>query len=365
MPIERKYPPEFYEAGSLASWETSQSMALLAKRLAEVVPREELFLVKPASVWSEEARVKPTPRMLLDVFWHEGEVCILFADTNLGKSILAVQIAVSVALGRCVPGFALEATAQQVLYFDFELTDKQFEARYSDNYRDHFFAPGVCDNLLRAEINPEADLPPEYPDFESYLCASMEREIERTGARVLIVDNITYLGTDTEKAKGALPLMKHLQRLKKQYGLSILVLAHTPKRDMAKPLTKNDIQGSKMLSNFCDSSFAIGASAQDAQVRYLKQVKQRQTEERYGAENVVICQISKPHNFLQFEFIGLGTEREHLRQPTEGDREERVRKALELRGQGKSNVAIAAQLGVSEAAVRKWLRKAEDKGAPF
>src|SRR5690606_8580378 len=132
---------------------------------------------------------------------------------------------------------------------------------------------------------------------ETYLCFSLEQAVVETAAKVLIIDNITYLGNDTEKAKSALPLMKQLQKLKKKYGLSLLVLAHTPKRDMAKPITKNDIQGSKMFINFCDSCFAIGASAQDPQVRYLKQVKQRQTEERYGLENVVLCQINKPFNF--------------------------------------------------------------------
>ncbi|MCC9168636.1 AAA family ATPase [Pontibacter harenae] len=328
-------------------------------------PDVGLFLVKSASEWSEGARAKPIPMMLFDRFWYEGEVCILFADTNLGKSILAVQIGVSIALGERIAGFELEAQAQTVLYLDFELTDKQFEARYSENFQDHFFRPGCADNLLRAEINPEADLPKGFADFESYLCHSMELELVRTGARVLIIDNITYLGTDTEKAKGALPLMKHLQKLKKQYGLSILVLAHTPKRDMGKPLSKNDIQGSKMLSNFCDSSFAIGASAQDPQTRYLKQVKQRQTEERYGAENVVLCQINKPFNFLMFEFIGFGSERDHLRQMEEGEREHQIREATELKKQGLSNGAIGARFGVSEGAVRKWLKKAEDPGAPF
>ena len=328
-------------------------------------PDVGLFVVKSASVWSEEARSKPIPKMLFDRFWYEGEVCILFADTNLGKSILAIQLAVSISLGQRITGFMLEALKQLVLYLDFELTDKQFEARYSNNFQDHFFKLGSNESLLRAEINPESDLPKGFTDFESYLCHSMELELVRTGAKVLIIDNITYLGTDTEKAKGALPLMKHLQKLKKHYGLSILVLAHTPKRDMSKPITKNDIQGSKMLSNFCDSSFAIGASAQDPQVRYLKQVKQRQTEECYGAENVVLCQINKPFNFLQFEFIGFSTEREHLRQVAEGEREQQIREAYELKRQGLSNGSIGARFGVSEAAVRKWLQKYDTGSAPL
>ena len=54
-----------------------------------------------------------------------------------------------------------------------------------------------------------------------------------------------------------------MKALKSKYGLSILVLAHTPKRDSGKPLGRNDLQGSKMIINFCDSAFAIGESAKN------------------------------------------------------------------------------------------------------
>ena len=93
------------------------------------------------------------------------------------------------------------------------------------------------------------------------MAESLVRCITETGARILIIDNLTYLKAENEKAKDALPLMKHLKALKSKYSLSILAtLAHTPKRDMSKPLSPNDLQGSKMLMNFCDSSFAIGKS---------------------------------------------------------------------------------------------------------
>ena len=37
---------------------------------------------------------------------------------------------------------------------------------------------------------------------------------QNSGAKVLIIDNITYLKTETENAKNALPLMKQLKDLK-------------------------------------------------------------------------------------------------------------------------------------------------------
>lgn len=311
-----------------------------------------LFIVKTASRWIEQAQKRPIPKMLFGEFWFEGELCILFADTNLGKSILAVQIANSISRGEAIQGFKLEILKQPVLYFDFELTDKQFESRYSIQYEHHYQFDG---NFLRVEINPDAVIP-EHQSFEEYLNQSLERSIIETGARVLIIDNLTYLKNETEKAKDALPLMKHLKALKNKYGLSIMALAHTPKRDLSKPLTRNDLQGSKMLINFCDSAFAIGENHNDKNLRYLKQIKARNTEIIYDAENVCVCQIIKSYNFLQFEFLRFGKEQEHLKEHTEKDRESIIEKVKELSLQGKTQRQISGELGISLGTVNKYLK---------
>lgn len=313
---------------------------------------ESLFLVKTATQWIEEAKVRAIPKRLYCEFWFEGELCILFADTNLGKSILSVQVCNSITQGEPIKGFKLEAERQQVLYFDFELSDKQFELRYSINYTQHHTFDKY---FLRAEINPDAPLPDKFKTFEDYLNDSLEKSIIKTGAKILIIDNITYLRDETEKARTALPLMKHLQALKKKYGLSILALAHTPKRDLSKPINRNDLQGSKMLINFCDSAFTIGESQTDKNVRYLKQIKVRNGEHIYDAENVCVCQISKPYNFLQFEFLNFGCEREHLKQLTQDDKDSVISKVKELSAQGRTQRQIAGELSISLGAVNKYL----------
>ncbi len=295
---------------------TPQDIKQEVTRLLAHEEDEGLFLVRTANSWMERSKTRPTPQMLFSEFWHEGELCILFADTNLGKSILAVQIGDSISRGVAVPGFQLRSQAQPVLYFDFELAEKQFESRYSIDYAQHY---EFHNHFYRAEINPDAELPDASNHFEDYLNRSIERSITDTGARVLIIDNLTYLKTETERAQNALPLMKHLKALKQRYGLSILALAHTPKRDASKPISRNDLQGSKMLMNFCDSAFAIGESHADKNMRYLKQVKQRYTECVYDTSNVVVCQTTKPGNFLQFELVGYSAEWEHLKNSTEAD----------------------------------------------
>ncbi len=310
-----------------------------------------IFTVKSANKWIEQARKRPIPRMLFSEFWFENELCILFADTNLGKSILAVQIGDSISRGRPIHGFKMEALKQPILYFDFELSDKQFENRYSIDFQKHYF---WSDNFIRIEINPDAEIP---ENFEQHLNQSFEEAIRRTGAKILIIDNLTYLKNETEKAKDALPLMKYLKALKAKYGLSIIALAHTPKRDLSKPITRNDLQGSKMLINFCDSSFSIGESVKDKTIRYLKQIKSRNTEIMYDTENVIVCQIEKPENFLKFEKIGFGSEREHLKQFNEKDKQQLENDVLDLMKEGKSYRETGRLLGISHMKVKRIFDK--------
>ena len=353
--MENKLTENFSSNGtaSISVDDTLTHIETLLNKANEVKENKGLFKVKTANKWIEQAKTRPIPKMLFGEFWFESELCILFADTNLGKSILAVQIGNSTSKGEQITGFKLEAAKQPIIYFDFELSDKQFENRYSLKFKQHY---NFDDNFIRVEINSEAT-----DRFtEENLSISLEKTIIETGAKVLIIDNLTYLKNDTEKAKNALPLMQHLKELKSKYNLSILALAHTPKRDLTKPITRNDLQGSKMLINFCDSSFSIGESSKDKSTRYIKQIKARNTEIIYDAENVCVCQIDKPNNFLKFDFLNFGTEREHLREITEQDKGQRINEAIELKKQGNSNIDIAKRFGVSEGAIRKWIKKANE-----
>ncbi|TWJ00017.1 AAA domain-containing protein [Mucilaginibacter frigoritolerans] len=314
-----------------------------------------LFKKQTANKWIDEAKQRPIPKMLFDEFWFESELCILFAENGVGKSLLAVQIANSISLGKPVPGFKLEAESQPVLYFDFELTDKQFEGRYSVNYQNHYH---FNSNLIRAEIDPDnTDYEEQgFTSFEDYLSHELEQDIIETGIRIIIIDNITYLKTETEKAKDALPLMKRLIDLKKKYKLSLLILAHTPKRDLSQPITRNHLQGSKHLSNLTDSIFTIGESVVDSKTRYLKQIKSRSSEVQYDSGNVIECRVHQPDNFVLFEFTGYGTEGYHLKAKSTQDKTELENNVEQL---------LATEPGITGYAIAKKLCTDESKFKSF
>lgn len=318
---------------------------------AQKLEQSNLFLIKPVSTWISDASKRVTPKQLFDVFWYEHEICILFADTNIGKSILGVQIGNSISSGQPITGFLMQANQRPVLYIDFELSDKQFQIRYTNErgstYQFH-------DIFFRAELNVDCDLPQDM-SFEKFIIQSIEKVVVEQNIDILIIDNITYLRTDNEKGKDALSLMKELKALKKKFELSILCLAHVPKRDSSKPISKNDLAGSKMLINFCDSAFAIGESGKDSSLRYLKQIKSRNDSTVYDTNNVAVFSISKEDCFLKFDFVKYSTESEHLRLPSNEDRETKIATAKQMKEEGKSNVQIATHFGVTEGAVRKWL----------
>ena len=317
---------------------------------------KSILVLKTANQTLLDASKEATPKMLFNEFFYEGELCVLFADTNNGKSILAVQIGDSISKGKPINGFKLEAPKQPVIYFDFELSNKQFQLRCSNDQKLYVFD----DQLYRVEINTNYEVG-ENKSFDDEIFKGIEGFIKDISAKVIIVDNITFLTDETEKAKKALPLMKQLKALKTKYNLSILVIAHTPKRDGYKPLTVNDIQGSKMISNFCDSIFAIGKSHKDKSISYLKQIKQRNTELMYGTENVIICSIEKDDAFLCFEYIGYADESDHLQERSKKSKEKRNDGILKLHNNGMNKVNIGKEFGISEGCVRRVLKKLNEK----
>jgi hypothetical protein len=338
---------------------TAKKNQKLNELLRSPADSKDAFIIKPAADFLQIADSRPETGMLFGDFWYEGELCILFADTNVGKSILAVQIGDALSRGTPLPRFKMKPQAAPVLYFDFELNDQQFAKRYtSDLHGRHQFGP----NFYRVVFNPDSEGAHKFSSYHEYINNALENVIISSKARIIIIDNITCLRSGTQAAGSAIDLMSNLQKLKNRYGLSILVLAHTPKRNPARPVTRNDLQGSKMLINFADSAFAIGESQSMADTRYLKQIKQRSGSQVYGADNVYLCEIIKPYNYLQLDFIGPGNEADHLLHYTEQHRKNTEVRVIQLHQQGRSIRQISDDLGIASTTVFRLVKKLGGEG---
>lgn len=298
-----------------------------------------MLRLRTANKAIRDAALRPDPEDLYNGLWFEGEVCCLFADSNVGKSIYAVQMADEIARTR------------NVLYVDCELSDKQFQLRYTD--RETGILHSFPESLIRAEINPAKM---DMKNFEEQIINDIEVAAQQTASKVVMIDNLTYLCNSSEKGDQAGIFMMKLMNLKMKYGWSLLIIAHTPKRNMTNPITQNDLAGSKKLYNFFDSVFAIGKSARDEKLRYVKQVKVRAGEYQYGGDNVIVYEIEHEGDNVRFCFKGFAKESDHLKEKTEDEKKSQVEQALELKAQGKTLREIAALLGISKSSVDRMLK---------
>ncbi len=122
----------------------------------------------------------------------------MFADSNVGKSILAVQIADRIA------------RTDNVLYLDFELSEKQFQLRYTNEHGELYTFP---DKLYRVSIDCNQLLD---ANFEEAIIGGIEQMAVQTDCKIFIIDNLTYLCCAMEKGDAAGRLMIQLNNLKKE-----------------------------------------------------------------------------------------------------------------------------------------------------
>jgi KaiC/GvpD/RAD55 family RecA-like ATPase len=301
-----------------------------------------LFEINTANNVIKLALNQPDPVQLYPVLILENELTICFADTGVGKTVYCFQIAMEIA-----------SKGYITLFLDLELSRKQFQKRYTSDEGAPYKLP---DNLYRLDFARLKKIPKGIT-YEDYFFNSLIYAIKKTGAKVIFLDNLTKLAAgDTDSAKAAIPILERLNELKANEGLTIIVLEHNKKVDTTRPIHLNDLQGSKMKSNLVDAVFTIGRSVKDKNLRYIKQIKVRDGEVIYDTENVKVCELSKANGYLSFTDIGFESEFEHLKQPTENDRENLIEKVKELSGKRKSQREISFELGISLGAVNKYLK---------
>lgn len=320
-----------------------------------IEPKQDHRLsVRTASQRLEDAQGSPDILPHADVLFQTNELTILFGDTGKGKSIFAVGLADAISKGTSFMGLDNRCEPLPVLFYDFELSDKQFQKRYTD-------AEGIpyrfSDNLYIDNFDPSSiDLSDKKVSFEEEVMKKVRIDLKATEAKVLIIDNMTFLTSySAEDGQVAMKLMKLLKELKASEGISVLVLGHTPKRFGLGGLTSMDISGSKHISNFADSAMALAVSKKDPNLRYIIQTKASRTGEvKYDSENVIICEIEKDGAFLSLSFKGYGREQEHMSAVSGDVQQEMKQRAIELKEQGKSYQMIADELGTSKSTVGRW-----------
>lgn len=319
---------------------------------------KDLSQIRNSKQRMEDAKNQPEINQMLGFIWQLNELHILFADTGVGKSLIAVAAIDALTKGKNFLFLENQNPALTALFYDFELSDRQFKKRYTDDYgfEYDFSQRFYIDTIDFAELinqNPKIE-------FIELLFEKIKYDIEVTKADILVIDNLTFLSAQSSQdTQVALEVMRRLNELKKQFNISILVLAHTPKRFNSSPFTVNDLAGSKHISNFADSVSALGKSEKGKNIRYWKQVKpSRSGELIFDTGNVIVLEIEKQGAILTMKHIDFSSEWDHLKQET-GNNEipAKVYDVVRLLNENRSYADIAAELSISKGTISKWKEK--------
>jgi len=334
-------------------------------------PSAAIRLQKMNDVMLEGQQQKPS-KMLIGNLVKENEVAIIFGDEGTGKSILAFQMGEAISTGQTLfnledDDFANEAAPKRTIFFDFELQSQELYQRYSHDGQMHFFH----ENFTRASISPEFI---DFDDADDRISNEIQAVIEANEPEFVIIDNITYITSESQDPAIASKLMKKLLGIQKRFApLSILVIAHTPKRDMSMPIESRHLAGAKNLSNFCHSLIAVSPSKKDPYKRYIKHLKCRNGAKIHGEDNVIEAIVCANGTFLGYEFVGYGSEQSHLHVKDFSEIESSIiERAAELHKQGyqgaragwrKIAEILKQEYGVDwshttvSRKVKKWLRE--------
>lgn len=286
-----------------------------------------------------KALAEPDPLPLYKELWFTNEVCVFFASTNLGKTVLAMQILMR-----------LSKEGHRVMLADFEMSWKQVQMRLTEKGILH----EVEGFFKRVHVNPRAY---NFETFEDDVFEAFREIVIKEQIQILAVDNLSKICNESEKPYAAGRFMQKLWTLRDELNISILVIAHTPKKFDFSPLTINDLAGSARISNFCDSAFALGKSVQGEDMRYLIQLKARSGAFTHPASNVLSLRLTKEGGWLHFEEEGTCRETDHINRRDEDYQDNLRQQCQALSETGKSCRQIAEELNISKSTVSRLLKK--------
>ncbi|WP_270536508.1 AAA family ATPase [Prevotella denticola] len=260
----------------------------------------------------------------------EGDLCIIFGQSGIGKTIFAMQVAKDIA-----------AQGKRVLYADFEMTLRQLALRYE--------VPNFPPTFFRAEMDKDNLIDDVLKGIEKAAVANL--------AEVVFIDNITALSQSLDKSSDAGSLMASLNALKRKYNWTLVVLNHVPKMFSGSvPLSLSAIQGSAKLNQLIDDAVGLGQSSRDKSLVYVKQCKWRNGELILDSDNVALYERAKNKDGnLCFTFRGYDTEVAHLETTGTNGREELKAKVKELSSQGMRQQDIAKECGITQSKVSRLL----------
>ena len=283
-------------------------------------PLNDPFILRDGNERMEAAKKIEIPNKLMGELLYEQTVVMLFAETGVGKTLLAFQLANAISRGESILGLDNQSDPQTVLYVDMENGEKVFQSRYSekqiDGGKEIWYNEFKWDKRCKfLDLTDPTEYKVPSNNAIEWWFNLIKYKAETCEAKVIFIDNLFSIINEggVESTKEVAPILRELLGLKKSKGWTVIVIHHTPKK-LNHALTRNDLSGSSNLSNLVDGVIGINYSCydNDEHSRYIKQIKPtRFSPVKYGDGNLITCRTSAIQpNFIGFTKIELDEEDE-------------------------------------------------------
>jgi len=308
MPVEKKEPPTPGVKDSNIDNPNIQNIndidylkeqilsSPLGKEIAGKTKEKSIFNTRSLNQFIQDVKNEPRPKKLIGDLVYEKELTILFAPTGLGKSILAIQMALSSSKGEYLNlgndiVLQNEVGPIKTIFFDFELSNSQLMKRMGDIT--------ALDNLFISKVSRGQVLDGKPKEIFKLI----KNEAESVWAKFIIIDNISKIGNKLEETDKATEFMKALADLVRDDGYTILIISHTPKQTKTYPITSDSVSGSNKIASLADAIIGINeVNSEEGNKVYIKQVKTRNEALIFGKSRVICTEIIKDENgFVRHE----------------------------------------------------------------
>jgi len=213
--------------------------------------------------WSALAAVEPSPkRFIIPKLAPAGEVTLFTGPGSAGKSLLGQQLATAIAAG--VQTLRIDMGQAPSIYLTCEDDTEQLHWRQSHICRALGVPMGdLAEKLWIASLRGRLDnalgvIGPDGSFTLSPAYSRLDALIRRTGASLVVLDNLSHLFAGNENDRGDVTRFANaLNRLAGETGAAIILLGHTNKAFLQGSKQGNAHSGSTAWLNAVRSQFTL------------------------------------------------------------------------------------------------------------
>jgi len=304
------------------------------------------------------------PEPIIENLLFEKDLMGLAGGTNVGKSVMSMQLSACLAMGVPFMNFRIPKP-RKVMHVQFELKDESFRVlieRTAGHVLEQYPVEAKlfeenCSILSSGQIDVFTD---KWDQIDSNLTFEPRD--------VLVVDNLyTSTNKNVSKNQDVMDLLRKMVNLKNKHNVAIVIVSHHKKLGEASPLDVSHMLGGSAYTNHLDGIVQLASSNRMPGLKVMKITKVRSQNDLHGVPVGI-----KLHNVtdgsLYFEYMKPLPKNEMFwyTDPVESI-EEKVLKAVVTDGHNFSSNAFASALesvaGLSSNnAVYHWLERMENQG---